>query len=116
MTKKQKLESFDAVQAERDKLSLALWDLANDRFSSALRMRASNFMKGESGYYIVRLSNRHMPLVLVHDHTGGSPCTPSVWTEREIEDMYRTNPTSLWPRVLRTALDRLKDAARESAA
>ena len=105
MTKKQKLDTFDHVAAKADKLALALYDLVNHKFGTAERVMFKDFDTRErSGSILVRMSWRAMPLFLVKNDND----SVDVYTESEIEDMYRKSPTVPYYQMLKVAMDRLE--------
>jgi hypothetical protein len=95
-TKKEKIERFDAVEAERSNLSLAIYDLVNDKFSKPVIVKEKNYGTPAyvaGGVLSLRVSMRAMPIFLsefrdLHNNPN-SRVSPRVWTESELEDISR---------------------------
>lgn len=108
ITKKEKLEQFDGVKSERDKLQLALFDVLNNGFLPGnVRLDLSEY-GGSDDKFTMRMSPRGNPLFLVR-FVGGHNF--EVWTETEIEEMYRRE--SPYHRMLQSGRDRLMHQWRE---
>ncbi len=102
-TNKERIANHDAIKAERDTLSLALYDLVNGRFSAPVKVKEHDYDTFGYGVYSVRVSMRGMPLFLVHTSDGNSV---SVFTENQIDDM-RDNYTTYW-KCVKAAVSELK--------
>ena len=117
MTKKEKLETFDAVKAQADKNSLAVYDLVNDAFSGQVRINERDYdATGGNGHYTMRVSMRSMPLFLVCWCVPGQAKHTDVWTDSEIQDYYRDAQYSLAARILMQGRNELMAREREQAA
>jgi hypothetical protein len=90
-SQREKIQTFDQVKDERDKLALAVCDLVNGKFSKAVRIPIRDYDKSwESGWYSIRLSLRAMPLFICEQHLGGTGVNRvDVYTDNEIQDLYR---------------------------
>ena len=117
MTKKAKLEAFDALYAERDKLALALYDVRMGKFGSKVRINPEDVMHGDylkhekavNGHWTICVSQRAMPLYMVEYWQGRNPINgPCILTEIEIDDA-RTSQADYW-RVVRHGLWLLRNA------
>jgi hypothetical protein len=109
-TKKEKVERFDAVSAERDKFMLALYDLANDKFSKPVYRDENDYVSGQKRNECklrVRMSWRAMPLFLIEWLNGGVQTSMNVLTETEMEDITR-DPYSTGNRMLLDAFEECK--------
>lgn len=91
LTQKQKLETFDVVLAERDKLRLAVHDLiAGSKFPFRGRVTVNAGREIDGDYpdhvYRVSVSERSMPVYMVeclgHD---GQVARVEFWTENEVD-------------------------------
>jgi hypothetical protein len=111
MTKKEKLETFDAIKAERDKLQLAFYDLTVDssrfKFAHPVTVDVKKEIDGTlDDKYRVSLSDRAEPIYLIQCVDRLTPsgfCTSSeVLTESEIH-ANRENPSWYW-RMVRHAV------------
>ena len=107
MTKKEKLETFDAVLAERDKLRLAVFDLAaNSKFPFMYATKINVAKEIDSNYpdhlYWVSVSERAMPLYMVRPiGYDGKIANVYMHAESELES-HRDDPAIYW-RMLRHA-------------
>lgn len=92
LSKAYKAEHFDSVEAERNKLSLALYDLINDKFSKPVKVRAKDYEKDGTCTLTMRASWRGMPLFLVEWNFAASESTQfEVYTESQMEDIARSD-------------------------
>ena len=80
MTKREKIERFDAVDAERDRYMLALHDLVNNKFEFPV----IEYKSDKIGRYKIRMSWRAMPLFLVVYERAGQSDQAYVLTEEQI--------------------------------
>lgn len=107
LTKKDKLESFDAIKSERDKLALAVHDLCGgSKFPFRGKVSIDCGKEIDSDYadhlYRVSVSERSMPYYMVEAiGQSGQVQSVSFWTENEIA-AERENGGIFW-RMLRHA-------------
>lgn len=102
LTKAQKIEQFDGLKRAADKMELVIHDLVNGKFKSiGVRLWYRDYIPQAVGYVEMKVSLRPMPIFLVADCSGSSK-TVSVYTEDEIESLYRENERSgrYWPQML----------------
>ena len=102
LTKAQKLEQFEGLKTSADKMELVIHDLVNSNFKQiGVRLWFRDYIPQAVGYVEMKVSLRAMPLFLVADCSGSSK-TVSVYTEDEIESLYRENERSgrYWPQML----------------
>jgi hypothetical protein len=85
LTKAEKLARFDEVQAERNRYSLAVFDMANHKFSFPVIEK----LEDVHGRYKISMSYRAMPLFLVVFQCAGQTDQPTVLDEQQIRDAYR---------------------------
>jgi hypothetical protein len=108
LSKTYKVEHYDAVKQDRDKLSLAMFDLVNGKFSKPVTVREKDYLKGLDGVMNMRLSWRGMPLFLIEwSVPGNQHISVSVYTESELDDITR-DASSTGNRMLRDAFHRCK--------
>lgn len=110
ITNKEKLATFDAIKAERDKLQLVLHDLTNPQTKFPFFPIATIDVNREldtryAGIYQVSVSMRGNPIYQVR--LGGMV---EYWTDTEIFD-HREDQGIIW-RVLRLAVNRHRIAQR----
>lgn len=88
MSKKEQVEQFDAVLAERNSYSAAMHDMVNGKFSSPIRLNTKNYgdQSKFGSRYTMRISFRAMPLFLVVFKCAGQPDQTTVLTEQQITD------------------------------
>lgn len=107
MTKKGKLEAFDAMQLELNKLRLAVFDLAGgSRFPFRGRVTVDCGKEIDSDYqghmYRVSVSERAMPVYMVESiGCDGQVSNVEFWHETEISD--HRNDSGIYWRMLRHA-------------
>jgi hypothetical protein len=112
MTKVFKVANFDRVQQERDKFSLALYDIYNCKFQGEVRFSAATIReqfdaRWEGGQYVFTLSMRGNPLLLSRYSVKGQGTQIEVHTDTEVLDMYRVHPMGLFERMAMTARNEL---------
>jgi hypothetical protein len=92
-TQKEKLEQFDALEADRDTMRLVLYDVLNGKFSKPVRIDAREYdsLSVEGSYLEMSRSERAMPLYLINWRSPESNQRHSAMfmTENEIMDMGR---------------------------
>lgn len=85
LTKKEKLETFDAVLAERDLLRLAIFDLTCKAtkfpFGPSVSIDIKEIDQNYAGTYKISKSDRAMPYYMVLSGAGAQ-----FWTVRDIQD------------------------------
>lgn len=117
MTKKDKLEQFDSIKAELDKLQLAVYDMTvQGRFSFTHHVGVDVHNEIDSdleGKYRVSISERAMPYYMVESRVAGKTISVSFWTESEVDD-NRENANGFW-RVMRHAQWKIKQAQKSGA-
>ena len=106
MTKKDKLATFDIVEAERDKLRLAIHDLTCETrfpFEHAVEIDIKTDIDGDYiGKYRVSKSNRAMPVYMVEMfYPNGKVQCVNFHTENEIQDARED--VSIYWRMVRHA-------------
>lgn len=107
LTKKAKLENFDAIKADRDKLQLAAADLAGAtpfRFESEVTVDCGEEI--DSAYsgevFVVRVSRRAMPLYMICSRDGEQLRNASFEWEYDIE--AKREDCGIYWRALRHAI------------
>jgi hypothetical protein len=120
-TNKYRIENYDALEAKASKLELIMYDLVNSRFSRPVKFTAAVIRERyqetwDGGSYTFRLSWRGMPLLLSEYHAN-RVCDASVevWTEQEVQEEFRANPSSLYWRMAMDARNTLISEAIEKA-
>lgn len=104
MTKREKLENFDAVAARASKNELALFDLVNGKFDFPVVIKPADLDPTFGpGRYRIQMSYRGMPLFLVRWQQGCQADQTEVLTEDQIMEGSRRAPESLYWRVMMQA-------------
>jgi len=117
MTQKEKLSRFDGLLAHAQKMECAMHDYVNGKFSIGTTVKPRDFdATWNGGFYAVQVSWRSMPLFLVRYKAVGQSDSVEVWTESEIENMYRDRPLNLYARCMMAAKAQLWEKYRKAAA
>lgn len=104
MTRKEKLEQFDAVKAERDKLELAIYDLicaSRFPFVNPVTVDCGKELDGDYAdlKFVVSVSHRGMPIYMVQEcGEKKRPVNVTFWTESEVS-AHRENMGIYWRAV-----------------
>jgi len=113
MTKKAKLEQFDAVQHERDLYMLAVHDMQNDLVYWGSWMAEGSNGKGK---YKAGLSRQGSLLLTVFRHPNQQDSIHVFDAEKEIDNILRLRAGSTTWEPLLAAILSAKDALRNAKA
>lgn len=112
LTKKDKIENYDAVAAELNKLRLAIFDMlpgaSKFPFRGRVTVDAGKEVDGNYDEYVIRVSvsERAMPYYMVESiNASGNVDGVNFWTESEV-DAHRIDSNIYW-RALRHGLWKL---------
>jgi hypothetical protein len=110
MTKKEKIEQFDAVKADRDTMLLVLYDVVNGKFGTPAVLDCREYDKRLRVGTTLKMSAswRAMPLFLIFWHNPGEKNkTPFFMTETELEELCHRDDCTITQRMLRDAYQTL---------